>query len=444
MPDEMTITSSKKAKVEPDNVLIVDDDHEMLDSLKDLLVIEGRYNVETATDLASIKKIIKHFSPDIALLDISLGDCNGLDLITLLKKHFPEIDCIMMTAHRNVDYAVKALRNGAVDYLFKPMDPAQLLQSIEGYLFARRVKHEATVKDRNIQTIMDQASGFIFLLSPAGVCIEASHAVLSYIGQAREEIVGKSFWELAWWQDSSVNSKSLRTVIELVLSGKTSRLEEEITDKDNIKSWYKFSLKPVYEKDREISLIMVEGYDLTEHKRIEQKLENIAFHDPLTGLANRTLLYEHMENALAHADRNKKQVSVIYIDLDHFKLVNDTLGHQAGDELLIKVAECLKGCTRGEDVIARLGGDEFVVILSSESDRKGASNLAERLVMSIINLALTENHGNVISASIGISVFPDDGKDAETLLGHADKAMYSAKKKGKNCFEFYDGTGTSG
>ena len=159
--------------------------------------------------------------------------------------------------------------------------------------------------------------------------------------------------------------------------------------------------------------------------------------DPLTGLANRTLLLEHLENALARAARNSRQISVIFIDLDHFKAVNDTLGHHAGDELLVNVGQCLKACLRDEDIIARVGGDEFVVVLSSESEKEGTTKIASRLIQSIADLVYQVDDEKVVSASIGIAVYPENGNDVDTILQNADAAMYCAKKKGKNCFQYF-------
>ncbi|MCW8924003.1 MAG: diguanylate cyclase [Gammaproteobacteria bacterium] len=421
----------------PVRVLIVDDDQDILDSLEGVLTLHGDYEVKKATDVVSVKSRLKHFIPDIVLLDINLGSSNGLDLISLLKAEAPDIDCIIMTAHRDVDYAVKALRYGAVDYLFKPVDPSRLLRTMDDFYHQRRIKQEQAYKQQNLKTILDQTSGFILLLSPAGICIEVSQAALSYIKQGRDKIVGELFTVIPWWEYSDISKPHLQEAINIASSGQVSRLETEIYDHNYHKKWFEFSLKPVFDEDNQVSLIIAEGHDLTEHKQIEQKFRKMALYDPLTGLANRVLLYEHLGNTLAYAARNQQKFSVFYIDLDNFKLINDSLGHRAGDDLLINIGECLKNCMRKDDVIARVGGDEFVVVLRSESENEGISIAAERLMQSITQLVSKQGHKNVISASIGIAVYPEDGQDADTLLHNADVAMYGAKNKGKNCFQYY-------
>ncbi len=297
------------------NILIVDDNQDILEALKEMLTIDGGYNIETADDIDSVKTRLKSFRPDIALLDIKLGNSNGLDLISILKLEFPDIDCIMMTAHHDTDYAVKALRYGAVEYLFKPLDPAQLLQTLMNFFQQRKIRQK--------------------------------------------------------------------------------------------------------------------------EKKQEQNFKDMALHDPLTGLANRTLLYEHMENTIARSARNNQHFSILFIDLDNFKNINDSLGHQVGDEILKDVSKNLKASVRDGDVIARIGGDEFILVLGTEADRSTTGNFVKRLMSSISSMALQDVDENAFSVSIGIAIYPADGTDANTLLYNADSAMYKAKNMGKNCFQFY-------
>lgn len=296
-------------------ILIVDDDLDVLDALKDVFAMEEYYTIETASDFFSAAGKLKKFQPDLVLLDIRLGTHSGLDFISLVKRESVYTDCIMMTAHREVDYAVNALRNGAVDYLFKPIRPEILLETVDAFFKKRKLKQE--------------------------------------------------------------------------------------------------------------------------EKHKQQGFKKMALHDGLTGLANRILLDQYMEKILARAERNKQRFSVMFIDLDNFKHVNDSLGHQAGDELLKSISLCLKGCMRDEDIISRIGGDEFVVVLSSESNDKGIDKITKRLMKAISEMVQSGGYGANVSASIGISTFPDDGTDAEALLANADTAMYMAKKQGKNCFQYY-------
>lgn len=419
-------------------ILVVDDDEDVLYSVRDLLELEGGYRVETATDVKSAIMKTKQIEPDLALVDIRLGSSSGLELISTIKQNVPTIDCVMMTAYRDVDYAVKALRAGAVDYLFKPVDPERLLSVVENIIRQRLINQVRTNYERNINTILDHVSGFMFVLSPQGLCLEAGYAALDFIDQAWDEVKGTSFPETPWWRDSNANIEQITAAIEIAKTGNPATFEAELTNYKAEKCWFEFSLKPVFESENELSLIIAEGRDLTKYKNIEQNLKKMSLFDPLTGLANRTLLREHLEHALARTERSGQQFAVMFIDLDHFKKVNDTLGHHAGDELLISVGQCLKACLRDEDIIARIGGDEFVVVLASESDIEGITRVATRLTQSISSLVYKVGDDNLVSASIGIAVVPGDGKDVDTVLKNADAAMYMAKKKGKNCFQYFN------
>ena len=175
--------------------------------------------------------------------------------------------------------------------------------------------------------------------------------------------------------------------------------------------------------------------DITERKKAEQQVEYQAYHDALTGLANRHLFQEHLSLALALAQRRAKQVAVLFLDLDNFKIVNDSLGHSVGDALLREVASRLKEAVRDGDTVARVGGDEFTLVLQDLARPQEAAIVAEKVLRTIAEPMSIQGHRLYVTTSIGITVFPDDGLDAETLLKNADAAMYRAKAEGKNTYQ---------
>jgi len=175
--------------------------------------------------------------------------------------------------------------------------------------------------------------------------------------------------------------------------------------------------------------------DITQRKKAEQQIEYQAYHDALTGLANRRLFHEHLTLALALASRRRRTVGVLFLDLDHFKLVNDTLGHTLGDDLLRQISARLRDCVREGDTVARVGGDEFTIVLQDMEAKEDAALVAQKVLHAIA--APIDLGGNriYVTASIGITLFPDDGDDAETLLKNADNAMYRAKAEGRNTYQ---------
>ncbi|PKO48088.1 MAG: diguanylate cyclase [Betaproteobacteria bacterium HGW-Betaproteobacteria-4] len=178
--------------------------------------------------------------------------------------------------------------------------------------------------------------------------------------------------------------------------------------------------------------------DISSERAVEAKLEHMAHHDVLTGLLNRFSLKERLDHALAVARREGTRIAVLFIDLDRFKVINDTLGHHVGDELLIEVGRRLRGCVRESDVVARLGGDEFVIMLSSVDHNSSVVLVAEKLVFSVGQSYLIGGFDLYTSPSIGVAIFPTDGIDGETLMKNADAAMYHAKAAGRNNFQFFD------
>ena len=173
-------------------------------------------------------------------------------------------------------------------------------------------------------------------------------------------------------------------------------------------------------------------HELTQRKRAEEKLTRHAHYDNLTDLPNRRLFQSHLKQALELARRNQRSLAVLFVDLDHFKTINDAWGHTAGDRLLQSVAKWLKSCLRSSDIVARLGGDEFIVLLPEIGQPQDATTVAKKLLGALRRPFQIEGREISTSASIGISLYPNDGDEAEILMKNADKAMYCVKQEGRN------------
>jgi diguanylate cyclase (GGDEF)-like protein len=178
--------------------------------------------------------------------------------------------------------------------------------------------------------------------------------------------------------------------------------------------------------------------EITEQVQVEESLRHAGTHDPLTGLPNRTLFNDHLLLAMAQARRNKTVVAVVFLDLDDFKEINDTLGHDVGDLLLKAVAKRLKKEVREVDTVARMGGDEFTLILPGLHDRKDAEQVAERIREAVARPYWLGDRVLEVSASLGVSLYPLDGRDVRTLMKRADMAMYRAKNDGRNLWRFWE------
>jgi diguanylate cyclase (GGDEF)-like protein/PAS domain S-box-containing protein len=201
--------------------------------------------------------------------------------------------------------------------------------------------------------------------------------------------------------------------------------------------WVDSAIVPMRDASGAVTRYISIRIDITERKLVEQEMLHMATHDALTGLANRAMLLDRMEQALASARRTGEMAAVVFIDLDQFKAINDTMGHSVGDRLLVEVAARLKACVRAEDTVARQGGDEFIVFMPRIHTPLDAATLAQKLLRQVAAPYLIDAHPLHIGASMGIAVFPDDGQDVDTLLMHSDAAMYQVKASGRNAYRFH-------
>ena len=212
--------------------------------------------------------------------------------------------------------------------------------------------------------------------------------------------------------------------------------EETQTTTDGKIIWLRTSKVPLHNQVNETIGILGIYEDITEQKRIEERMHYLANFDPLTGLPNRTQLNDHLKYALSLAKRSKGHLTLMFLDLDHFKDINDTLGHSVGDNVLIELATRIRLVLREEDTATRLGGDEFIVLLPG-TDALGAGRAAQKLLDAIASAYQVESYDLILTASIGIALFPEDGEDLETLSKCADTAMYRAKQEGRQCYRFF-------
>lgn len=197
------------------------------------------------------------------------------------------------------------------------------------------------------------------------------------------------------------------------------------------------SVTPLLDADNQVTHYIAVQEDITEKKAIEKRMEFVATHDVLTGLANRSLLIDHIDISLSQAERHHEQIAIMFLDLDRFKLINDTLGHEVGDELLQHVGERLTKSVRGGDLVARLGGDEFIIVLDYISSEDEVCTIAEKIISLFVKPFDIAGQQHYITTSIGICLYPLDGNDTQTLIKKADTAMYHAKDQGKNNFQFF-------
>jgi diguanylate cyclase (GGDEF)-like protein/PAS domain S-box-containing protein len=254
-------------------------------------------------------------------------------------------------------------------------------------------------------------------------------------GYSKEELMGMNHREHT---DKETKNKLFQVFNKIYNTGEPAKdVDWQITRKDGTKRYIETSVS--LKKDSSGKLTGFRGIirDITERKQAAERIQYQATHDALTGLPNRLMFIEQLNQAIRSAQRNKRQLAIFFIDLDRFKVINDSLGHDAGDQLLQEIAGRFKQSLRAVDVVARLGGDEFIILIEDIDELSQVEILARKILSSAIKPMIILGKECHVTASIGISVYPMDGEDEQTLMKNADMAMYFAKEKGKNNYQFY-------
>ncbi|MBE9223386.1 EAL domain-containing protein [Cyanobacterium stanieri LEGE 03274] len=279
--------------------------------------------------------------------------------------------------------------------------------------------------------------------SPASIIITDNSGIIQYVnskfervtGYTREEVIGKNPRIL---KSGETSKEEYKKIWQTISSGKEWHGEFHNRKKNGELFWEIASISPIKDEYGIITHYVAVKEDITDKKQQEELLSHQANYDYLTELPNRLLGMERLKQEISKAQRNKLSVALIFLDLDNFKNINDTLGHQYGDELLIVVAQRLRNCLRESDTVARLGGDEFLIIISSLTSVSQGEIIASKLLNAMRKPFIIAGEKRFVSASIGITFYPQDGDDIQNLIKNADLAMYEAKKKGKNNFKFFD------
>jgi len=299
----------------------------------------------------------------------------------------------------------------------------------------RRMAEEALRESEARYRLMaENSTDMISRTSNRGVLLYASDACRRLLGYEPSELVGRSFYDFVFDADRD----EVRHLSSLIHESGPTTFAYRVEKKDGSLIWFETTSRSVRDvftgKIREIVGV---SRDVTERKRVEEQIEYQAYHDALTGLPNRRLFRDRLTVALAHARRMKHPLAVMFLDLDRFKVVNDTLGHSTGDELLKTVGTRLQSSLREEDSIARMGGDEFTILLADLKTTDDSAKIAQKVLDTVAQPLRIDGTELFVTTSIGIALFPSDGDTAEALLANADHAMYRAKDAGRNSYQMF-------
>lgn len=428
----------------PIRILYMEDNPALARLLQKSLQRKG-YAVDIAADGLAGLAMLEGASYELILVDYEMPACDGLEVIDALVARRIEIPVIMVTGNGSEKVAVEALKKGAADYLVKDLEMGyiELLPIvIEQVLTRQELLRE---KERMMEIIREREERYRRLveLSPDGIAIHVRDRI-AFINDAGARLLGAV-------DPAEVTGRHVRDFVSPDYLGLIRDQSVTGAERGEAAPWFETRLTIGHSRTIDVEIAAVpfshDGEealqviirDITEKKLANRRLEFLAHHDSLTGLANRVLFFDRLAMTLHKAERDRHGAALLFIDLDHFKGVNDTFGHDAGDTLLREVARRIEACLRKVDSVARMGGDEFTVILSRIAGASDAAVVAEKILQSLSVPVVLPGGEFTAGASIGISIFPEDAAVAESLLKQADAAMYEAKRFGRNRFSFAGG-----
>ncbi|MCI4625476.1 MAG: EAL domain-containing protein [Candidatus Magnetoovum sp. WYHC-5] len=294
-----------------------------------------------------------------------------------------------------------------------------------------KIEQQNALLDDVLSNTPDQ----IFMLDKQGKFIYVNNVYAKAIGREVGDIIGKT------WQELDLYKKAMRRFDiqrEIVFKNGLPITEEtEFLAGEGIIKYYEYTISPVFNIEGQVEKLLTTVKDITEKREAEKRLRYMSLHDSLTGLPNRVLLYDRLSIALSHAQRQNISLAIILIDVDNFKDINDTVGHNVGDNVLSQVSIRLKECIREEDTVARISGDEFVLLVTNVNSINDIITVSDRIFKRVSDVFIIDSHELYVTVSMGICMYPSDGKDVTELVKNAEIAMYEAKASGRNNYKFF-------
>lgn len=431
----------KNEPIRKSKILIVDDSKYMRYQLRKAMESDG-YTVIEAEDGVQALSVFESSQPDIILMDCVMPFMDGFTACARIQELSGDTQApVIMITSLNDDNAVnKAFEYGAADYITKPIHWAVLRQRVRRILHAvhdlreRKIAEEALFESKErYRALTENTYDLISELNMDGQFLYISPNYKDILGYEPFELLGKEVVDFIQPEDCPIVITGIERAFYHSASG---QFIYRFVHKNGEIRWFESTGKTYQTVNGETRGVFV-SRDITERQCYEETIWHQAFHDSLTGLPNRLLLKDRLSLAMAHAKRNKQMLAILFLDLDQFKLINDTLGHDVGDKLLQGIAKRLKDSVREDDTVARLGGDEFTLLLPGLLEIGDSAIVADKILKAIRKPLIVYDHELYITASIGVVLYPNDGEDVETLIKNADTAMYRAKDKGRNNYQLY-------
>jgi len=377
---------------------------------------------------------------DIVLLDLGLPDAQGLDAVKRAHAAAPRVPLVVLTGLDDETLALLSLQEGAQDYLVKgQIETRGLLRGLRHAIERKNMEDALFVVKERAEVTLNSIGDAVVSTDIAGNITFVNAVAAKMSGWSFEEAIGKPVVDVLEILDASTREPIPDPMAIAIGQNRDVHLPLNciLVRRDGHEIPIEDSVSPIHDGEGHTTGAVIVFRDVSAARTMALQMVYSAQHDFLTGLPNRLLLNDRVSQAIAMAPRHNKQVAVLFLDLDGFKHINDSLGHPTGDKLLQSVAKRLVECVRTSDTVSRQGGDEFVVLLSEAEQWEDAAVTARRMLQAVALPHSVDNHELHITTSIGVSVFPDDGLDAEALIKNADTAMYQAKENGRQSCQFF-------
>ena len=439
----------------PARVLLVDDEPRLLASLGELLKNRGLILVSANSGTEAIAQLSREVF-DLVILDLRMPDITGHEIMDYMNVHQMDANVIITSGDSGIEAAIGALRRGAYDFLRKPYPREELLKAVQNALQQRRLTAEnkqiATKlesSERIYRHLVDSSPDIIFTLDHLGEVTFVNDRIQPLLGFRPEDLIGKHYSELVHARDleratfvfsDGQQQPQWSRNVELHLKSHHSDDDGRVFSVELMSVAFSTpaTVGDGQPHNREQMGIYAVARDITERKRADELIAYQAYYDILTDLPNRVLFKDRLSLALLQAKRKKVGLAVMFVDLDRFKVINDSLGHQLGDELLQQATTRLKACLRHSDTLSRFGSDEFNVVLPELDSIQDPTRVAQAFLDALRTPFSLGGQVVHITASIGVSVYPNDGESIDGLLRNADLAMHAKKAEGRNGYKFFE------
>jgi len=423
-------------------LLLVEDNPADVRLLREMFLEQNSHRTEL-TQVETMGEAEKHLAGgaiDIILLDLGLPDAQGLEAIRRTRVVAPHVPLVVLTALDDESMAAQALQAGAQDYLIKgQIDARGLVRALRYAVERKSMQDELFQEKERAQVTLNSIGDAVICTDISGNITFLNLVALRMTGWSRDEAAGRPMTEVFRVLDATSRKTTPNPMEMAVRQNRIMHLPSNclLIQRDGCEIPIEDSVAPIHDRKGQATGVVIVFRDVSSTQTMAMQMAHSAHHDFLTGLPNRKLLNDRVSQAIASAQRKMKKVAVLFLDLDGFKHINDSLGHSIGDRLLQSFAKRLVDSVRGSDTVSRQGGDEFVVLLSELEHSEGVALTVRRLLQVGVEPHTIDHHDLHVTTCIGVSIYPDDGLDAETLIKNADTAMYQAKENGRQSYQFF-------